>query len=281
MPHQNKIVLKAPAKVNLFLLITGRREDGYHLIYTLFQKIALYDSVELAAGEQNGIVINCPDWLDSGPGNLAYRAAEAFYNAAGLEPGVTISIDKKIPAGGGLGGGSSNAAAVLSGLNALYDSPLSRETLHRLAASIGADCPFFLLDAPAAIGTGTGSDVQKIDTPRRWLVLVLPGFGVSTQWAYQNFELTTSHQDTIFDARAHLDTLMWRNDLEQPVLRKYPQIGEIKQQLLSLGAQAAMMSGSGSTVFGVFPSRKAAEKAVSRIAGLEKDGLEAYVVQTL
>ncbi len=280
MPHQNEIVLQAPAKVNLFLVITGRREDGYHLICTLFQKIALYDSVGLAVGGENGISISCPEWLDSGPGNLAYRAAEAFCNEAGIEPRVKISIRKKIPAGGGLGGGSSNASAVLKGLNALYDSPLSNETLHGLSASLGADCPFFLLDAPAAIGTGTGTEVRVIETPRRWLVLVLPDFGVSTQWAYQNFELTTRHQDTIFDARAYLDTLMWRNDLEQPVLKKYPRIGEIKQMLLSLGAEAAMMSGSGSTVFGAFPSRKAAEEAVSRIMAHEK-GLEACAVETL
>jgi len=269
------MLARTPAKINLFLYITGRRDDGYHLIYTLFQKIALFDTLEINRTDIEGISLECPDWLSCGPENLVYRAADAFFGAAGLKPSVTIKLNKEIPAGGGLGGGSSDAAATLRMLNTFYNEPLSARRLHDLAASIGADCPFFLVDAPAAIGSGTGTELEVVKTPDRWFVLVLPDFGVSTRWAYENFKLTTGHQDTIFDARAQMDTLLWNNDLEQAVIERYPGIKDIKEMLLDHGAETAMMTGSGSTVFGVFPSEKAACKAA---LDMEKGDIEARAV---
>ena len=259
------MLARTPAKINLFLFVTGRRDDGYHLIYTLFQKIALFDTLEIEKSADEGIALTCPGWLSNGADNLVYRAAQAFFHAGGIRPSVSIKLQKEIPAGGGLGGGSSDAAATLKTLNMLYDEPFSDSRLHEIAASIGADCPFFLLDAPAAIGMGTGTELEVVETPERWFVLVMPDFGVSTRWAYQNFKLTTGHQDTIFDARVQMDTLLWNNDLEQAVVERYPGINDIKQKLLDLGAEAAMMTGSGSTVFGMFLSEKAACRVAREI----------------
>ncbi len=257
--------ITTPAKLNLFLFITGKREDGYHLLFTLFQKISLFDTLEIVKSASQGIHLTCPPWLDSGKDNLVYQAAETFFEASGITPSVQITLEKDIPAGGGLGGGSSDAAATLKGLNSMFNSPLSKATLHRLASALGADCPFFLLDEPAAIGTGTGEILEPVTTEKRWFVLVMPDFGVNTAWAYKNFKLTTRHQDTIFDARAPLDALLWNNDLEQPVMEKYPEIGKIKELLRDAGAEAAMMTGSGSTVFGVFSSEKAARAAMDNV----------------
>ncbi len=272
------MLARTPAKINLFLFVTGRRDDGYHLIYTLFQKIALFDTIEIERSGVEGIALTCPDWLSSGPDNLVYKAASAFFHACDIRPAVNIKLEKEIPAGGGLGGGSSDAAATLKTLNSLYGGPISDSMLHELAASLGADCPFFLLDAPAAIGSGTGTELEVVQTPQRWFVLVMPDFGVSTRWAYENFKLTTGHQDTIFDARAQMDTLLWNNDLEQAVLERYPGIKDIKKKLLELGAEEAMMTGSGSTVFGVFPSEKTACSAVQAI---QEGDIRAVAVQSL
>ncbi len=271
------MIVTTPAKINLFLFITGQRDDGYHNIWTLFQKISLFDRLHIQRTGNSGISLDCPVWLPTGRDNLVYIAAEKFFNAAGIKPSVNIVIEKNIPAGGGLGGGSSDASATLSGLNRLYETPLSEQDLHRLACSLGADCPFFLLDAPAAIGTGTGTELSPVDVPDRWFVLALPDFGVSTRWAYQNFKLTTRHLDTIFDARAQIDTLLWNNDLEQAVIERYPGIDRIKEKLLETGAQAALMTGSGSTVFGVFPTEKSACEAADKLDGFESVAKTAVV----
>ncbi len=260
-----KMVVTTPAKLNLFLYITGKREDGYHLIYTLFQKIALFDRLRFEKTEDYGIALSAPSWLGSDRDNLVYRAAEAFFRVADIRPAVSIVLEKEIPAGGGLGGGSSDAAATLKALNQLYDMPLDSSALHDIAAGLGADCPFFLTEKPAAIGSGTGTELEPVQTEKRWFLLVMPGFGVNTAWAYQNFKLTTRHQDTIFDARAPLDALLWNNDLEQPVIERYPEIGKIKAVLMDEGAETAMMSGSGSTVFGVYMQEEAAIKALDRV----------------
>jgi 4-diphosphocytidyl-2-C-methyl-D-erythritol kinase len=278
----SSLSLLAPAKINLFLLIKGRRSDGYHLIFTMFQKISLWDEIELSVGqgEKKRIYLECPDnKLISGPDNLAYQAAELFLEKAGLDLAVEILLRKRIPIGGGLGGGSSDAASVLKGLNELAGFPFNGASLHLLGCSLGADVPFFLLEAPAAVGRGIGTELEVVNVPHGWYVLVYPGFSVSTRWAYENYVLTGQDQDTIFDALEVIQAAMWRNDLEKVITGKYPEIGRIKAELMALGAEAALMSGSGSTVLGSFLSQEEAQRAVS-ILEVNK-GLHTLLVESL
>ena len=278
----SSLSLLAPAKINLFLLINGRRPDGYHLIFTMFQKISLWDEIELSVeqGKKKGIYLECPDSeLISGPDNLAYQAAELFLEKAGLDLAVEILLRKRIPIGGGLGGGSSDAASVLKGLNELAGFPCNEASLHLLGCSLGADVPFFLLDAPAAVGRGIGTELDVVNVPHGWYVLVYPGFSVSTRWAYENYVLTGQDQDTIFDALEVIQTAMWRNDLEKVIIARYPEIGRIKAELMALGAEAALMSGSGSTVLGSFLSQEKAQRAASSLE--VNRGLHTLLVESL
>ncbi|MBW1718014.1 MAG: 4-(cytidine 5'-diphospho)-2-C-methyl-D-erythritol kinase [Deltaproteobacteria bacterium] len=278
----SSLSLLAPAKINLFLLIKERRSDGYHLIFTMLQKISLWDKIELSIdkGEKRGISLECPGNKSiSGPENLAYQAAELFLEKAGLDLAVKIILRKKIPIGGGLGGGSSDAASVLKGLNELADLPFNGASLHLFGCSLGADVPFFLLEAPAAVGRGTGTELEVVSVPHGWYLLVYPGFSVSTRWAYENYVLTGQDQDTIFDAEEIIQTAMWRNDLERVITARYPEIGRIKDELMALGADAALMSGSGSTVVGSFLSQEAAHRAASSLQA--NRGLHTLLVESL
>jgi len=277
----NSLSLLAPAKINLFLLIQGRRPDGYHLIFTLFQKVSLWDEIKLSADRgKREIYLECScSNLTSGPENLAYRASALFLEKAGLDLKVKIVLKKAIPTGGGLGGGSSDAASVLRGLNELAGFPLDRPALHLLASSLGADVPFFLLEAPAAIGRDIGTELEVISTPHRWYVLVYPGFSVSTRWAYRQYVLTSQDGDTTFDVDRTIEATMWQNDLEKVVIAKNPEIGQIKAKLMSLGAEAALMSGSGSTVFGAFLSKEDALRAFSSLKN--NKGLSTFLVEAL
>ncbi len=275
------LTFKAPAKINLFLLIQGRRSDGYHNIFTLLQKVSLWDEIELSVNNaKKKISLECSDSnLTSGPDNLAYRAAALFLQKTGLDIAAKIFIRKKIPLCGGLGGGSSDAASVLKGLNELAGFPLSPSSLHLIGSRLGADVPFFLLDAPAALGRGTGIELEVIHTTCRWYVLVNPGFGVSTRWAYENFALTRQDENTIFDVDEHIKTAMWRNDLENVIMAEYPVIGRIKTALTAYGAEAALMSGSGSTVLGAFSYRGEAKKAADSLK--INNGFHCYLVESL
>lgn len=260
--------LKSPAKVNLRLDILKRRDDGYHEIRTIFQKISLYDTLSVSFKKEKGISITTdhPD-LPVGKENLVYRAAQMVLKKSDYEGGLDIAIRKKIPLGAGLGGGSSNAATVLKALNQLLELHLPMKELMNMGSSIGADVPFFFLKG-AAIATGIGERLKRIELPDLWYVLINPGFEVSTRWAYQNFMLTKRRFH--FNLRrfgrtpAGISRLLW-NDLEGVVCKKYPQIEVMKQMVLSSGALGALMTGSGPTVFGVFSVRQDAEKAFEKL----------------
>ena len=277
----NTLTMKAPAKLNLFLYVVGRRGDSYHDILTLFQKISLWDKISLTLlKDTKKINITCPGSnLPVGEDNLAFKAAKVFLEHTGLGYGVSMRLEKHIPVGSGLGGGSSDAAAVLKGLNILNNNILANGELHSIACHLGADVPFFISDANTAIGTGTGTRLEAIGTPCYRYVLIWPGFSISTKSVYERFELTSQPYDTIFDASQAFHTKLWINDLEQAVIPRYPQIEDIKSQLMALGAETALMSGSGSTVFGVFNSRRTAKKAEASLK-LE-DNQRAYLVEGL
>jgi 4-diphosphocytidyl-2-C-methyl-D-erythritol kinase len=198
---------------------------------------------------------------------------------AGLNLRIKIILKKRIPIGGGLGGGSSDAASVLKGLNELTGFTLNEASLHSLGCSLGADVPFFLLEAPAALGRGIGTELEVVNLPHGWYVLVYPDFSISTRWAYENYVLTGQEQGTIFDPEEVIKAAMWQNDLEQVISARYPEIDRIKEELMALGAKAALLSGSGSTVFGSFLSQEAARRAASSLE--INNGLQTSLVESL
>lgn len=268
--------LLSPAKINLCLHVTGRRPDGYHDLFSLMCPVGLYDTLEFDFNA-DGISVYCdhPD-VPNGESNLAHRAARLFLSALAKEhgkaaPGVKISLVKHIPVAGGLGGGSSNAAAVLSALNRYYDHPFSQPALHRMALSIGADIPFFLLGQPA-IATGVGEVLRPVYNLLKFHVLLInPGFHVSTASVYNNLNLgLTNNQklnkEQFFRAR-RLDPAryLW-NDLESVTASKFPEIREIKNLLVANGADGALMTGSGPTVFGLFYDVTVAQNAYGALS---------------
>ncbi|HEY4716155.1 MAG TPA: 4-(cytidine 5'-diphospho)-2-C-methyl-D-erythritol kinase [bacterium] len=261
--------IKAPAKINLVLKVLGKRIDGYHNILTVMQKITLYDSVWIEL-IRKGIVIGCDNsTLSKGKDNLAYKAAEAFFRGTGCNGGARIIIKKRIPVGAGLGGGSSDAAAVLKGLERLLKTGISLEGLSKLGESIGADVPFFINSAPSAVAEGKGEILTPVSLPVRWFVIVYPGIEISTKWAYSKvrFNLTESHKENkIYFLNNVYERLF--NDLETVSMKKYPELNEIKTRLIDRGAADARMSGSGSSVFGVFPDMGTAKKAVKELQKL-------------
>jgi 4-diphosphocytidyl-2-C-methyl-D-erythritol kinase len=272
------LTLKAPGKINLFLKVVNRRADGYHEIESLLQKIALFDVLHLTLGGES-ISLSCPGAkVPAGRGNLVYQAAAAFFAATGIAPGVHIVLEKNIPVAAGLGGGSSDAAAVLLGLNRLLEAGLAPETLTAIGLRLGADVPFFIRDYSSALATGIGECLQKVKPLKDyWILLVNPGFGVATKWVYENFPLTSLSNPYILargrkvgrDYNVVPPRLFEElgNDLEAVTINRYPEIGEIKKELIKAGAEAALMSGSGPTVFGLFSGKEEAQRSFVRFAG--------------
>jgi 4-diphosphocytidyl-2-C-methyl-D-erythritol kinase len=264
-----KKIFQAPAKINLCLHVLGRRPDGYHELCMLMQRVGLMDrvTIELTAGRD--IVVECPGLeLAEGEQNIARRAACVVLEGVGSSQGVHIRIDKQIPAAAGLGGGSSDAATVLTGLNEMLGAPLPKEQLLREGARLGADVPFFV-NGETAWARGVGDILEKASAlPRVWYVLVNPGFSVSTAWVYANLGLTTTRDVSklpeFFTSPGDLAKLLY-NDLESVTIGRYPEIALIKRQLLEAGALGALMSGSGPTVFGMFAEQDVAEDAFRQL----------------
>jgi 4-diphosphocytidyl-2-C-methyl-D-erythritol kinase len=268
MDMTDSLHLKSYAKVNLRLEILKRREDGYHELRTVFQKISLHDTLRFSLRKEKGISITADHpKLPLGKKNLVYKAAQSIFKGYGYREGIHIKIEKKIPLGAGLGGGSSNAATTLMALNQLLELNLSQKELMRMGLEIGADVPFFLLKG-AAIGSGIGERLKKEELPSLGYVLIYPNFEVSTRWAYQHFVLT--NKQFHINLRRFLRTpegisRILLNHLEGVVSRRYPQICLMKKLLLSAGALGALMTGSGPTVFGLFPEAKSAARGHEKI----------------
>lgn len=271
------LTLKAPAKINLFLKIVQRRPDGYHEIESLMQKVALFDILHVSR-QGESVSLSCPaGTVPEDRGNIVYRAAQTFFGHTGIAPGVQIILEKNIPVAAGLGGGSSDAAATLLGLNRLFAADLGPECLMDIGLHLGADVPFFLQDYSSAVATGIGEKLQQVQPiSAYWILLVNPGFAVSTKWAYENFPLTSCANPYIlargrkmagdFHAVPLESFEELGNDLEAVTVNRYPEIGDIKQELKKAGAVAALMSGSGPTVFGLFPGREEARRSFVQFA---------------
>ena len=269
-----KLVFKTPAKINLGLFILGKRPDGYHDLETLFQMVSLYDTVELESRE-SGIELVCDDpRVPTDESNLMIRAARLLQEAVPEKPGLgcRMVLKKKIPMGAGLGGGSGNAAGVLMGLNRLWDLRLKSAELSEIAARLGSDIPFFLC-APSALGQGRGERLTPLPSPEKFhVILIYPRTPMATAEVFKalNLDLTKNSknikilreffsQSNIISLGAHL-----HNDLEPLVTKRLPVVESIKAKLRSLSAAGTLLSGSGSTVFGIFEDSKTAEQAFTQ-----------------
>ena len=262
----------SPAKVNLYLRIVGKRPDGYHELETVMLPLDFGDQITLQS-QKTGLTLECDNpALPTDDSNLALRAAKKLAEAFGVEAGAKIALKKRTPLAAGLGGGSSNAAAVLRGLNQLWDLNGPSEKLRALAASMGSDINFFMADG-AALCRGRGEQVEAI--PCKFtgtILLVNPGFGISTKWAYENWakaaaesRLTAPPPEVSLLLRALAEDDLAGvsgclfNSLEVPSIRKFPVLELIKKAMRDGGAAGALMSGSGATLFGLFADAKAAE----------------------
>lgn len=265
-----KKTFRAPAKINTSLHVLGKRADGYHELAMLMQPISLYDEITIGIAAGDGIHVSCPGVdLPADAENITALATRAILAEAGIERSVSIEIIKNIPVAAGLGGGSSDAATVLLGLNEMMDLGFSCEKLRQIGVNLGADVPFFILGGPAW-ATGIGDVLEKVDSmPDLWYVLVNPGVAVSTAWVYGNLVLTSPGDVAKlrrFPRTTEDFVRLLHNDLEPVTAVKYPVVGEIKQRLVENGAIGSLMSGSGSTVFGVFTSEETARIAADRMA---------------
>lgn len=281
----DELTVLSPAKINLFLEVITRRPDGYHEIESVMQLVDLCDRVHLARRPRGVQVRVTGAELPTSRGNLAHQAATLLMARTGLRGGVQIRLEKRIPVAGGLGGGSSNAAAVLAGLNRLYDLGQSRESLQDLGASLGSDVPFFFSDG-LALATGRGEVLTPLEPwAPGWLVLANPGEPVSTAWAYGE----ASSKLTEWQPRGTITTLIadnrlpwppcWAfNRLEAVVLPHRVKVRTLKRLLEEGGGAPVLMSGSGASVFAVVPDGRTGERLA---AMAQRIGAFAVAVRTL
>ena len=282
------ILEKAYAKINLYLDVESKRDDGYHNIISIMQSISLCDNIKIKFVDGEEILILCNiEGIPCDRSNLAYRAADAFFNALGRKCGIEIDIEKNIPFAAGLGGGSSDAAAVLRGLNCMFDNKFTIDDLCKIGATIGADVPFCIMGGCAEV-TGIGDMlIAQPPMPKCYIVLSCAGEGISTPTAYRkldekfnNFEnyalndnhklikhaLNNSNIQSMCDAMA--------NVFEDVILRDHFEASDIKAKMMNCGALTAMMSGSGPSVFGIFDSEQTASLAFNN---LKESGYQTYM----
>ncbi len=270
MGSNNDISLKALAKINLGLDVVRRREDGYHEVRMIMQTIHLYDRLDIKRTKESGIQIQTNlSFLPVNENNLIYKAAKLLMDEFSITDGVSVKLDKRIPVAAGMAGGSTDAAAMLFGMNRLFSLGLTKRQLMERGVQIGADVPYCIMRG-TALAEGIGEELSQLPPMVKCPVLIAkPSISVSTKFVYQNLKLddTTIHPDidlliddirakNLYDIAAHMG-----NVLETVTIPNYPVIDEIKKHMLSHGAVGAMMSGSGPTVFGLFDDEATAKKA--------------------
>lgn len=273
----------APAKINITLKVFGRRSDGFHNIRSVLLPVSLHDEVTVEEAGSGICVTSDDPSVPGGRSNTCHRAAELFMEWAGAPKGVHIRIRKAIPSQAGLGGGSSDAAAAFRGMMALSGRVPPKETLMRMSAEIGADVPFFTLNIPV-LAEGFGERLTPVDWRVPFFALIVkPPFGMSTREGYERLGRAAEDPPPETDVPAFLD---WEdvieavsNDFEDAWMGTHPEIGEIKGELLSAGAKAAGLSGSGSAVFGLFDSAEAAHSARGMLS--REDGRKLFVARNI
>jgi 4-diphosphocytidyl-2-C-methyl-D-erythritol kinase len=273
------IEIKARAKINLSLDVLRKRPDGYHDVEMIMQTVKLHDTVRIDV-IPSGIELSCKSrYVPSGADNIAYKAAHLLLGKYNTGKGVKIRIEKKIPVAAGLAGGSSDAAAVLTGLCKLFSITIDQGELMALGRQIGADVPF-CIQGGTMLAQGIGDELSRLgDLPRTNIVLVKPHIGVSTPWVYQNLRLENIHKhpdtklltDCISRGDSKSVAFNMCNVLETVTAEKYSIINQLKSKLVDHGALGSMMSGSGPSVFGIFPDRSSAEKACEKMKDARLD----------
>jgi len=261
------VSLRANAKINIGLQIRGQRSDGYHNIHTLFQEIDFHDSITIEKRNSGCEFYSNVDWLKNDESNLCVKAWKLMVDTFGIG-GASIQLEKHIPAGGGLGGGSSNAAAILKGLRQLYELNIEDHELETLGISLGADVPFFIRGG-LQVGDGIGDQLTPLNIKiPGTLLLIIPDIHIDTSWAYGGCKkILDASREMInfagFIRKEKIPFALFENDFEAIVVPTYPEIGQIKDSLRAHGARFASLSGSGSTVFGLFDEEADAESAES------------------
>ncbi len=279
----NTITANAPAKINLFLSVTGKREDGYHNLDSIMQSVSLCDRITAEKSDGADIQFTCSDpSLPSDRSNLAYRAAELFFETFGMSFGVRIRLDKQIPSQAGLGGGSADAAAVLHCLNALCDYPFSRKKLAKMGAKLGADVPFCVLGGTYR-AQGIGEILDPLPPlPPCYFAIGMGPIGMSTKDAYSQLDATPIPQeptaDDLCDALSEKDYSQICKLVYNSFERISPMVEPLKALIARTGADAVMMSGSGTAVFGIFTDRDRAGYCVDQ---LHKNGYRGYLCSPL
>ena len=278
------ITVRAFAKINLSLRIKARRDDGFHDVQTILQAIDLSDRLTCESRRGPFRILCATAGVPADRTNLVWRAARRLWDAAGRdgEPrDAVVTLQKRIPMKAGLGGGSSDAASALLALRQVWKLRVADEELFGIAARLGSDVPFFFVGG-TALGLGRGEEVYPLaDLPRWWILLVFPPFGIATAEAYEWLDEQRTRTSAGPEARFLPDTWLGKivplvNDLERPVTERHPVIGKLTERLVKLGAVLSAMSGSGSTVFGIFTTPTAADKA---LRALRKTGTDALVVR--
>ena len=273
-----KVVTKAFAKINLSLDVLGKLENGYHEVQMVMQTVSVFDLVTVEK-TNSGIELstNLP-YLPIDRGNIAYKAAEEFFNYTGIKSGVRIDISKRIPVGAGLAGGSSNASAVLKAMNKLFNTGLSLKELCSIGVKLGADVPYCILGG-TRLAEGIGEKLSPLPKmPKCTIILVKPSFSISTKTVYEKIDSCTDFkrpetQNLIKGLReGSLDTIVssMGNVLEEVSITEHPILQNLKNELMELGAIGAQMSGSGPTVFGIFDSYDTAREAKNKLWGKYK-----------
>ena len=267
------MLVRCSAKINLYLNVIRRREDGYHEIETVFQPVSLWDEITLTPIPGGIELIGDVPSIAWDASNLCHIAARTIFEKTGCMRGVRIEVKKGIPAGAGLGGGSSDAAGVLLGLNSLMGFKLPEDELRSLALGIGSDVPFFVMGNPA-VGSGRGEILERFAGLKRgYILLVKPDIEVSTAWAYANLKLLLTKNvcgttlESLVRGIAHFPGVKLNsyNSFEEPLVERFPEIGELLEKLECEGAALCMVSGSGSACFALFDKEKSAREAGDRL----------------
>ena len=260
------LICPSYSKVNIGLKVLSQRDDGYHNIYTIFQELNFGDSIDIEKRDHGFKIIANVDWIPTNKSNICYKAYTEIKKEFSEVKGIHIKIDKKIPIGSGLGGGSANAAALLKGIKNIYKLEVTESKLEEIAGKVGADVPFFIR-GKTQLGEGIGDKLTQL--PKAIIgtyLLVIPKISIRTEWAYSVIKNRLNNQNknakfSSFINEDYSSLQIFENDFEQIVIPAYPEIGAIKSKLLNLGARFASLSGSGSTVYGVYDDEASAKEA--------------------
>lgn len=263
--------LKSPAKINVRLDVLNKRHDGYHDLRMINTAISIYDEIEIKLGDKGiEVEVEGDDKVPAGDQNIVYGVAKEILAYSNKNVGVYIKIIKNIPSGAGMGGGSSNAATVLMALNEMLKINLPKEKLMKIGLRFGADVPFFIHGGPA-VATGVGENISKIKKmPKMPILIISPNIIVPTKWVFEKFEAANDNQPVDNELPQQFTTKkslvkFLNNDLENVTTQKYPVVNDIKKLLTNLGAIGCQMTGSGPSVFGIFPNKDVAEESFKKL----------------